>query len=178
MKNLRITLTSLLAAIAANTIFYLWGRHTFMPLGLIWVSAALLGLLLLVLAAILNAFNKSRPDPAARLTIRMSVASALVCFALLPTVPLLHAQQRADLAAAQTRADELIATLATYHQTHNAYPPTLDPIAGPTPLPWLLREPETYRSSTTGYVIQIRHPGNPFTANERRHNETRWRTTQ
>ncbi len=178
MKNFRIIFLTLLAAVATNTIFYLWGRHTFMPLGLVWVAAGLLGLLLLVLAAILNAFNKTRPNDSARLTIRMSVASALVCFALLPTVPLLKAQQRADLRAALDRAEELIPALAAYHEAHDTYPATLTEIAGPTPLPWLLLDSEAYRSTATNYVIQIRHPGNPYTANERRHNENRWRTTR
>lgn len=165
-------------AIGANLLFVWWGRHTFMPLGLVWVSAVLLGILLLVLAAILQAFTKARPDPAARLTIRMSVASALVCFALLPSVPILKHQHRVDLEAARARAEALIPLLTDHLHTTGLYPPSLDAVAGDEPLPWLLREPDAYRSSGTGYVMQIRHPGHPFAANERRHTETRWRLSQ
>lgn len=167
-----------LAAVAGNAAFYAWGRHTFLPLGLVWVSAVLLGALLLVLAAIMQAFNQARPDPAARLAIRMSVASALVCFALLPTVPLLHARHRADYAAARTRAEQLIPQLAEHRRTTGLYPATLQTVAGDEPLPWLLLERDAYRATGTGYVVQIRRPGHPYAAEERRHNETRWRLTQ
>lgn len=171
-------LNTLLAAAAANAAFYYWGRHTFMPLGLVWVSAVLLGILLLVLAAILRAFNKARPDPAARLTIRMSVASALVCFALLPTVPLLHARHRTDFSAARARAEALIPALTQRLHTTGLYPHNIESVAGGDPLPWLLLEKDAYRSTGTGYVFQIRRPGHPFAAEERRHTEVGWRMTQ
>jgi hypothetical protein len=166
------------AALAANALFILWGRHTFMPLGIVWVSAVLLGILLLALAAILRAFNKARPDPAARLSIRMSVASAMVCFALLPSVPILKHRHRVDLDAARARAEALIPALDAHREATGFYPDTLQPVAGRDPLPWLLTEADAYRSTGTGYVLQIRHPGHPFAASERRHTENRWRLTQ
>ncbi|MCS6770976.1 MAG: hypothetical protein NZ740_02995 [Kiritimatiellae bacterium] len=167
-----------LAIAAANALFYVWGRHTFMPLGVVWVSAVLLGVLLLVLAAILQAFNKARPDPAARLSIRMSVLSAIVCFATLPTVPVLEARHRADFEDARARAERLIDALAAHAERHGTYPASLEELQDPEPLPWLLRLPDAYRATGTGYVLQIRRPGHPFLALERRHNETRWRTTR
>ncbi len=178
MKNRRFAGGVVAAAIVGNALFVLWGRHTFMPLGLVWVSAALLGILLLVLAAILHAFTKARPDPAAQLSIRMSVASALVCFALLPSVPILAHRHRLDLEAARARAESLIPALAAQRETTGRYPDTLAAVAGDEPLPWLLTEPGAYRSSGTGYVLQVRHPGHPYAAHERRHTETRWRLTQ
>lgn len=159
---------TLAAALVANAVFYLWGRHSFMPLGLIWVSAVLLGVLLFVLAAILKAFNRARPDPAARLTIRMSVLSALVCFATLPTVPLLQARHRADYEEALSRAESLRIKLREYQLEHGEFPATLDAVSGEEPLPWLLREPYAYRSSGTSFVIQVRQPGHPFAARELR----------
>lgn len=174
----RRVFNTLLATLLANGAFLLWGRHTFMPLGLVWVSAVLLGILLLVLAVILQAFTKTRPDPAARLSIRLSVASAFVCFALLPSVPILKKKHRADLEAARARAESLIPALQHHLHTTGLYPSNLMTVAGTEPLPWLLMEPEAYRSTGTGYVLQIRYPGNPFAANERRHNETGWRVTQ
>lgn len=171
-------LRTLLVAFCANLLFVWWGRHTFMPLGLVWVSAALLGVLLLVLAAILKSFTKARPDPAAHLTIRMSVASACVCFALLPAVPYLKHRHRLDLETARTRAEALIPKLTDHLHATGLYPERLDAVADNKPLPWLLREPDAYRSTGTGYVLQIRHPGHPFAAHERRHNESRWRLTQ
>lgn len=176
--NRRLVINTVLATVAANVIFWAWGRHTFMPLGLVWVSAVLLGILLLVLAAILQAFNKARPDPAAKLTIHMSVASAIVCFAMLPTVPILKKNQKTDLDAARTRAETLAPALLHHLYTTGLYPSNLDAVAGAEALPWLLKEPDAYRSTGTGYVIQVRYPGNPFLADERRDNETTWRTTQ
>ena len=174
----RQALYTVLAALVANGLFLLWGRHTFLPLGLVWVSAVLLGILLLVLAAILQAFTQARPDPAAHLSIRMSVASALVCFSLLPSVPILKRQHRADLNAAHVRAEQLALALRAYALETGRYPERLDAVAGTAPLPWLLREPDAYRSTGTGYVMQIRYPGHPFAADERRDGETRWRLTQ
>ncbi|HMP77156.1 MAG TPA: hypothetical protein PKE12_12745 [Kiritimatiellia bacterium] len=176
--TLRFKLNVLLAALVGNGLFIWWGRETFMPLGLVWVSAVLLGILLLVLAAILQAFTKSRVDPSARLTIRMSVVSALVCFALLPSVPYLKKQHRVDHDSARARAEQLVPALQEYFDANGAFPARLDAVAGAEPLPWLLREGDAYRASGAGYVIQIRHPGHPFAADERRHNETRWRLTQ
>ncbi len=170
-----LILNTLLAAAAANAVFYLWGRHAFMPLGLMWVSVAMLGILLLLLAVILRMLNGARPDPGARLTIRMSFTSALVCFALLPAVPLLHARHRADLAAARARAEALAPALERHLRDAGRYPETLEAVAGSDPLPWLLRERDAYRSTGTGYLFQIRRPGHPFAAEERRHTETRWR---
>lgn len=167
-----------LASLAANALFIWWGRETFMPLALVWVSAVLLGILLLILAAILHAFNKARPDPAARLSIRMSVASAIVCFALLPSVPLLARQHRADLAAARARAEALLPALQQHLHTTGLYPDSLSAVAGAEPLPWVLRVPDAYRGTGTGYIFQIRYPGNPFTADVRRHTDTRWRISQ
>jgi hypothetical protein len=166
------------ASILANVLFLIWGRRTFMPLGIVWVSAALLGILLLVLAAILRAFNKARPDPAARLSIRMSVASAIVCFALLPSVPVLKHFHRVDFNAARARADNVIPLLEAHREASGVYPTSLCAVVSRDALPWLLLETDAYRSTGTGYVLQIRHPGNPLAAHVRRHTDTRWRTTQ
>lgn len=174
----RFKLYTVLVALAGNGLFIWWGRETFMPLALVWVSAVLLGILLLILAAILRAFTKARPDPAAHLTIRMSVASALVCFAMLPAVPFLKNRHRVDHDAARARVEQLLPALRDYAATNGAFPARLDVVAGAEPLPWLLRENDAYRATGTGYVIQIRHPGHPFAADERRHNENRWRLTQ
>lgn len=171
----RFLLGTLSAALFTNVVFIVWGRQTFMPLGIVWVSAALLGVLLLTLAAILQAFNKARPDPAARLSIRMSVASAIVCFALLPSVPVLSHLHRVDLRRGREAAEALIPLLERYRTEHGVYPTHLGEIYDGNRLPWLLREPDAYRSTGTGYVLQIRHPGNPFLADVRRQGEPRWR---
>lgn len=174
----RLVLNTALLAITANVAFYYGGRQTFMPIGYVWVTAALLGILLLVLAAIIAAFNRTHPIPQAALSIRMSIASAIVCFAMLPAVPLLKHHQRTDLDAARERAAALIPALQAHFESTGLYPAQLEAVAGDAPLPWLLAEPNAYQSTGTGYVLQIRWPGNPYTAQERRHNETRWRITQ
>lgn len=174
----RFILGTLSAAIVANGVFIAWGRQTFMPLGVVWVSAALLGVLLLTLAAILQAFNKARPDPAARLSIRMSVASAAVCFALLPSVPVLSHLHRLDLQRGREAAEALIPALERYRAERGEYPSQLTDVIDVESLPWVLREPDAYRSTGTGYVLQVRHPGNPFLADVRRQGEARWRMTR
>ena len=49
--NIKFILNTVLVAIITNVIYFLWARHTFLPVGLVAASAILLGVLLFVLAA-------------------------------------------------------------------------------------------------------------------------------
>ena len=108
----------------------------------------------------------------------MTTASGIVCFTLLACVPFVIKTQANDLQAARTRAETLIPLLQVRMDSTGAYPKDLAEVAGDEPLPWLLLEPDAYRSDGAGYILQIRHPGNPFLADVRQHNQTRWRITQ
>lgn len=176
--NVKFILNTILIAIIANIVSFLWARHAFLPVGLVATSAILLGLLLFVLAALIRGFTKNREDAAAKLSLRMTTASAIVCFTLLACVPFVVKTQKNDLQAARTRAEALIPLLQARMDSTGAYPESLAEIAGAEPLPWLLQEPDAYRSTGTGYVMQIRHPGTPTLADVRQHNQTRWRVMQ
>lgn len=176
--NAKFVVNATAAAVVANIIYYLWARHTFLPVGLVAASAILLGVLLFVLALMIRGFTKGRDDAAAKLSLRMTTASGIVCFTLLVSVPFVIRTQTHDLQAARSRAEELIPLLQERMDSTGAYPESLADLTGDEPLPWLLLEPDAYRSTGTGYVMQIRHPGTPFLADVRQHNQDRWRLMQ
>lgn len=172
---MRTTLLCLLAALAANTLFAWWGRTTFVPLGLVVVGGLLLSILLGVLAAIIHAFSKRNPTRDSQLTLRMLLVSIVFFSSTLIGLPVVQRLIKADVAATRSETQNLAAALERYHAQHGHYPERLDERITTTPLPFLLRGRESYRSYGTSYVFRIRIPGHPLANEIYRSQDRTWR---
>ena len=175
---MRIVLFTLLGMVAANAAVVTWGRASFVPLGYFAVGALLFAVTLLALAAVIYAFCRRAMNDAARLTLRTLVSSAIIFASSTVAVPVTRLCIAADLRETMASARALIPLLDARLVSTGLYPTSLVEIAGSRPLPPLLRSPDAYQSSGTGFVIQVRIPGTVYAASVFRSSQREWKLVE
>lgn len=157
-----------------NAVLVVWGRTTFVPLTFLAAAGVLFGLNLLALAAVVYAFSRTTMNDAARLTLRALIVSAAAFASVCLSLPFTRQLIARDVRNAQQRADLLLPDLDAHLARTGLYPLDLAAVAGERPLPRLLSAEDAYRSSGTGFVLQIRIPGSAFQAFVYRSSDRGW----
>lgn len=175
---MRIAVYTLLGIAAANTAIIAWGRTSFVPLGFFAIAAVLFAATLLALAAVIYAFSRRAMNDVARLTLRILISSSIVFASAVVAVPVARHLIAQDLRAAMASARALVPLLDARLVSTGLYPTSLVDIAGSRPLPPMLRRPDAYTTSGTGFVIQIRIPGTVYAASVFHSGEREWKLVE